>query len=1276
MCEQALDHPRVVDEGTPFRVFATFGDPGQGDTHTARITWQDLSPDTIIDPAVSPIIAAHVYGDNRRLTIAVNVFDDEGASDQNNVTLDVLNVAPNVDAGPDQVAFVGDAVSFLGSFDDPGTLDTHTVEWAFGDNTGVAANLTPDHIYTTTGLFTAELTVTDDDGETGTDSAEVRAVEVVPLPEGLEASDLNVSNPNPIGGEPVSARVRITNTLENPVAGVVLLLVNGVVHEEFLVELRGRASKTLRTARTNPIVITTPGVSAVQAGDQLATINIGPPEIVITRLRALPKAVGPGSDVEITYNLTNRGRSPGEYRALLCVDDDCVVQTGVILPEETIGDFRRIDIRAPFVGLGLPGPHFVELTLEDGSAEQDFYRVVSPVVDVPLETRRGFNSDTSTSTDEQGNPVAIGTGDITLGGGSITLSLPLFATLDDRISSFVDTTTGIQVIGNDVRLPIKDPDTGETVATIEGRLTEEGLRGTAEGTAAVGTFESVNLVTELKREDLSGDDPLVGKLGVSIKAGLDRLPENVNLKVTIKKELTDADKTQVELLARDQAKIIANEAGTVTIETPNLTAEDVTEVEITMKISFDWILEFGRANVRIAHVDDEGNVELLDTVCSDRPDENFEFTCVGVTQRGFSEFSLLALVEAPEEFLARNLAIEPGAVDPGEAIQVSVDIVNQGTRTDSFSSILKIKPPGATEFEPTDVKRITLAGGQTDTIRFFVIREEQGHYDVDVEGLPGAFDVFAKIRAADLELSQLKVFLRGEEVLPGETVEPGDPLEITVTVRNEGRADGRAEVEFRINEVLTEIRSLAVPGNGRLEDVRFDFTPPAEGTYNIKLIDPEELIEAVSRDITAGIPLEPARFVFAALDIVPVEVGPGGVVTVTFQLSNLGELPGTRTVVLLLDGEEVARQDIRLDELSLIPVTFTIAAPAESRIYELRVENLTGTFSVVAVVVLEPRVERVRLPAVVPANEPFTVDVVLVNDFDIEVSRTLTLRVDGQVIEPRLVTLAPGQTKTETFTLPAVAPGPHELEIDGLRRTFVASVIIASAINLVPPLAIFPEQVQPGDLVTIRVVLRNSGLETGQTDVILRIRDQIEEIKKNVQVEGEKTVTVIFNVKIDVEGAYDVEVTAPGAIDVDVLGGTFTVAFAVAKLILVPGSLSVEPTRVDSGEPLVISIDITNEGLAPLPRRVIFFVDGKEIGSESVTVRPGKTETVFFRHVERGAGTHTVEVEGFTTTFVVTKPAPLGVTIPLVVIFALLVIGLAVLVYSRARRGVPPPAAV
>jgi PKD repeat protein len=131
------------------------------------------------DPTGTP---ADVY------SIGVTVADDDGGSVSASVPVTVNNVAPVIGSLTGPVAGTptaatpgGAAVTFSGvrgqplafstAFADVGTLDTHEVQWDFGDGTvidwaaasGYSAGA-PAHAYTATGTYTVTVSVRDDDG--------------------------------------------------------------------------------------------------------------------------------------------------------------------------------------------------------------------------------------------------------------------------------------------------------------------------------------------------------------------------------------------------------------------------------------------------------------------------------------------------------------------------------------------------------------------------------------------------------------------------------------------------------------------------------------------------------------------------------------------------------------------------------------------------------------------------------------------------------------------------------------------------------------------------------------------------------------------------------------------------------------------------------------------------------------------------------------------------------------------------------------------------------
>ena len=160
---------QLINEGDSTSFSGSFTDTGVTDTHTIEWNFGDGSP-----PATGTLTPDHVYVDNGVYSVTLTVTDNNGAAGSDSLLVTVNNLAPVVDAGADQTVNEGDLVNFSGSFTDPGVVDTHTVEWDFGDGSAPqSGTLTPSHVYANNGSYTVTLTVTDDDGGVGSDSLQV-----------------------------------------------------------------------------------------------------------------------------------------------------------------------------------------------------------------------------------------------------------------------------------------------------------------------------------------------------------------------------------------------------------------------------------------------------------------------------------------------------------------------------------------------------------------------------------------------------------------------------------------------------------------------------------------------------------------------------------------------------------------------------------------------------------------------------------------------------------------------------------------------------------------------------------------------------------------------------------------------------------------------------------------------------------------------------------------------------------------------------------------------
>ncbi|HUT95464.1 MAG TPA: PKD domain-containing protein [Thermoguttaceae bacterium] len=119
-------------------------------------------------------------GPTQSQTVTITATDSDRALSTTTFPLTVDNVAPTVNAGDDQSADEAATVGFSGSFTDPGSGDTHTITWNFGDGQGASGTLTPTHAYADDGVYTVTLTVEDDDGGEGADTMTVTVSNVAP----------------------------------------------------------------------------------------------------------------------------------------------------------------------------------------------------------------------------------------------------------------------------------------------------------------------------------------------------------------------------------------------------------------------------------------------------------------------------------------------------------------------------------------------------------------------------------------------------------------------------------------------------------------------------------------------------------------------------------------------------------------------------------------------------------------------------------------------------------------------------------------------------------------------------------------------------------------------------------------------------------------------------------------------------------------------------------------------------------------------------------------
>ncbi len=170
----------VINENGSISIAGQMTDADPQDAHTVVIDWGEGSAATtvLLAAGVAEFSASHLYLDNRPTgtpsdvySITVSASDDAGAVVTDAMSVTVNNLAPMITSvtGPAAPLPVNSGATMTVNFSDVGTLDTHTVRFAWDDGTADTVltsggySRSASHTFTAAGVYTIAVTVTDDD---------------------------------------------------------------------------------------------------------------------------------------------------------------------------------------------------------------------------------------------------------------------------------------------------------------------------------------------------------------------------------------------------------------------------------------------------------------------------------------------------------------------------------------------------------------------------------------------------------------------------------------------------------------------------------------------------------------------------------------------------------------------------------------------------------------------------------------------------------------------------------------------------------------------------------------------------------------------------------------------------------------------------------------------------------------------------------------------------------------------------------------------------------
>ena len=175
--------------------------------------------------------------------------------------------------------------------------------------------------------------------------------------------------------------------------------------------------------------------------------------------------------------------------------------------------------------------------------------------------------------------------------------------------------------------------------------------------------------------------------------------------------------------------------------------------------------------------------------------------------------------EPKAEFEVTSLTLSPTETKVGQTVTVSVAAKNTGDAAGTYRVVLTID--GA----EIDAKEVTLAPGETKTVTFTIMKDTEGTFTIGADGLTESLNV-NPLTPATFEVSNLVVNPSEAEV--------GEPVEISVAVKNIGDLEGGYAVELKIDGVVEATKDVTLAG-GKSTTVIFVIRKEALKSYLVQV---------------------------------------------------------------------------------------------------------------------------------------------------------------------------------------------------------------------------------------------------------------------------------------------------------------------------------------------------------------------------------------------------------------------------------------------------------
>ena len=344
------------------------------------------------------------------------------------------------------------------------------------------------------------------------------------------------------------------------------------------------------------------------------------------------------------------------------------------------------------------------------------------------------------------------------------------------------------------------------------------------------------------------------------------------------------------------------------------------------------------------------------------------------------------VVSANESVEVTDASLDEETIDVGDSVEVTATIENDGN--ESWTGTVDLEVDGDTE----STQLVSVDGGESETVSFEPSFDDDGEYDISVEG-----ESAGTLTVEDDDEAE---FVVSDADLSNETVDPGESAEASATVENEGDADGTETVELRVDGEVDATQSVSLDA-GESETVTFDRTFQDAGEYEIAIAN-ETAGTLTVEEREPEFLLEEAELSEEAI-LVENET-----VEVMATVTNEGNGEGTYTAELVIDGDVEDTEELDLEAGETDTVTFERTFDEAGEYAILVGDEAAGTLSVERPGSVE-LVDAAVSSDWVRAGYSTTVQVAVENPGDRPADRNLTVTVDDSTVTEETVRAEPGE---------------------------------------------------------------------------------------------------------------------------------------------------------------------------------------------------------------------------------------------------------------------------